>query len=440
MSHALPRLQIHSNNPHLLQTEDGNPFLMIGDTAWELFHRLTNEEAIWYFDQRKRQKFNMIWAVVLAEFDGLRTPDRYGQLPLIDEDPSKLNEEYFARLDMLIQAAADRGLYVGLLPTWGDKVTAPWGAGPRIFDVENAYNYANFLAKRYKNQSNLLWVLGGDRPPKIEEGTWMEPYAKDLGLEAEDWTPIWDEFARGIIDGTDGKALITYHPQGGSERTSRYLHDKSWLHLNAMQTGHGNGRDQNVDAMIAQDYAKLPPKPTFDAEPCYEDHPVSPWPTWDPKDGYFDEYDVRRTIYRGIFAGGCGVIYGHHSVWQFASEHKPWVNHAKMDWKTAVLRPGAEQLWVLRSIFEDVDFAQLRPADEFLVNVIGEGGDEIRALATNNHILVYMPHSSSVEIAGAGEKGTWVDPRSGEKSLATKIENRFYAPNDIDWVVIVERE
>lgn len=28
-------------------------------------------------------------------------------------------------------------LYVALVPTWGDKLTAPWGAGPRLFRSDN---------------------------------------------------------------------------------------------------------------------------------------------------------------------------------------------------------------------------------------------------------------------------------------------------------------
>src|SRR5690606_2233883 len=56
---------------HYLQYEDGTPFFWLGDTAWELFHRLTREEIMQYFDNRKEKGFNVIQAVVLAEMDGL---------------------------------------------------------------------------------------------------------------------------------------------------------------------------------------------------------------------------------------------------------------------------------------------------------------------------------------------------------------------------------
>ncbi|MEJ2238994.1 MAG: DUF4038 domain-containing protein, partial [Gemmatimonadales bacterium] len=70
----LPRLQVSDNGRYLV-TEAGNPFFYLGDTAWELFHRLNREEADLYLEQRAAQGFTVIQAVVLAEFDGLTQPN-----------------------------------------------------------------------------------------------------------------------------------------------------------------------------------------------------------------------------------------------------------------------------------------------------------------------------------------------------------------------------
>ena len=91
-------LQISSDG-HYLQHEDGTPFFWLGDTAWELFHRLTREETELFLEKRRVQGFNVIQSVVLAEFDGLRSPNRYGELPLVDLDPNKPNEIYFKHID-----------------------------------------------------------------------------------------------------------------------------------------------------------------------------------------------------------------------------------------------------------------------------------------------------------------------------------------------------
>ena len=85
----LPRLRVSERDPHFLETEDGQPFFLLGDTAWELFHRLTRDESEFYFANRAAKGFNLICAVALAEFDGLRVPNAYGDVPLHDDDPRR---------------------------------------------------------------------------------------------------------------------------------------------------------------------------------------------------------------------------------------------------------------------------------------------------------------------------------------------------------------
>jgi hypothetical protein len=68
-------LRVSSGGRHL-ETLDGRPFFWLGDTAWELFHRLDREEADLYLATRAAQGFNVVQAVVLAEQDGLGTPQR----------------------------------------------------------------------------------------------------------------------------------------------------------------------------------------------------------------------------------------------------------------------------------------------------------------------------------------------------------------------------
>src|SRR5215472_10274937 len=93
-SEPLPKLKV-SDNHHFLVTESGQPFFWLGDTAWELFHRLNREEAERYLQNRAAKGFTVIQAVVLAELAGLTDPNPYGELPLVDNDPTKPNENYF---------------------------------------------------------------------------------------------------------------------------------------------------------------------------------------------------------------------------------------------------------------------------------------------------------------------------------------------------------
>src|SRR5690606_32417346 len=113
--------------------DDGSSFFYLGDTAWELFHRLDREEATRYLENRADKGFTVIQAVVLAELDGLNTPNAYGEKPLLDNDPTQPNEAYFEHVDFIVNKAEELGMFIGMLPTWGDKFNKQWGLGPEIF-------------------------------------------------------------------------------------------------------------------------------------------------------------------------------------------------------------------------------------------------------------------------------------------------------------------
>src|SRR5689334_17944566 len=121
-----------SENRRFLVQDDGYPFFYLGDTAWELFHRLNHEDADLYLRDRADKRFTVIQAVVLAEHQFDR-PNAYGDQPLVDNDLSRPNEAYFRHVDTIVNRAAELGLWIGMLPTWGDKWNTKWGKGPELF-------------------------------------------------------------------------------------------------------------------------------------------------------------------------------------------------------------------------------------------------------------------------------------------------------------------
>ena len=164
----LPKLKV-SDNHRFLVTESGTPFFWLGDTAWELFHRLNREDAERYLRDRAEKGFTVIQAVALAEVNGLGDPNSYGHLPLENNDPTKPavkdgpQNDYWDHVDFIVEKANSLGLYIGFLPTWGDKWNKKWGMGPEIFTPQNAETYGEWLGQRYKDKG-IVWVLGGDRP------------------------------------------------------------------------------------------------------------------------------------------------------------------------------------------------------------------------------------------------------------------------------------
>jgi len=147
---------------------DGQPFFYLGDTAWELFHRLDRKDADRYLEDRAEKGFTVIQAVVLAEMDGLNTPNAYGHRPLIENDPTRPDvregerNDYWDQVDYIVHRAAELGMFVGMLPTWGDKWVKRWGVGPEIFSPENAESYGEWLGRRYRDDP-IIWILGGDQ-------------------------------------------------------------------------------------------------------------------------------------------------------------------------------------------------------------------------------------------------------------------------------------
>ncbi len=420
-----------SKNHHFLQHQDGTPFLYLGDTAWELFHRLDRELAGKYIDARRRQGFTVIQAVVLAEFDGLTTPNANGDKPLIDNDPSKPNEAYFAFVDWVVQRAAGQGLFIGMLPTWGDKVVLEsWGKGPVIFPVDKpeiARAWGRYLGARYKNAPNIIWILGGDRNGK--------------GFE-----PVWNAMAEGLTEGDGGNHLKTYHPSGG-QSSSAWFHDAPWLDFNMMQSSHG-AKDIPNDLMIDKDYARTPTKPVLDGELRYENHPVN----WKPlENGWFDAFDVRQGTYWSVFAGGMGVTYGCHDVWQFHQRGYEPIAFSRYNWYDAMTAEGAWDILHLRRLLLSRPFFDRVPDQEMIVEGIGEGQARVRATRGHAYAFVYLPTGAPVtlrlgRISGEEILAWWFNPRTGEARPAGRYPNRstrqFEPPGPhgrgLDWVLVLD--
>jgi hypothetical protein len=430
----MEKIQVSENHRFLI-SESGLPFFWLGDTAWELFHRLNLKEIKEYFQDRSDKGFNLIQAVILAEVDGLSVPNTYNHLPLFDNNPDKPNEAYFDFIQTVIQMASEFGLYIGLLPTWGDKVAHLWGSGPVIFNPQNARSYGFFLGHRYQNFNNIIWILGGDRPAITQEHNYL---------------PVWSAMSEGIDEGCGYKPIKTYHPMGGYS-SSEWLSTENWLDFNMIQSGHGGGRDVSVWKMIEEDYKLIPARPTLDGEPNYEDHPVSPWPTWDPSNGYFTDYDVRKQLYRSIFAGGCGVTYGHHSIWQMITPRRAPITYPLIfDYKIAMQRPGSYQVKHLKNLILSRPYLSRIPDQSIFFTNYDEASNY--QLATrdldSSYLMVYTPSQKPISItmsriSGQAAQAWWYKPKDGTTRtigiFPTEGIAHFNPPSDeLDWVLVLD--
>lgn len=427
-SESLPALEVSEDGRRLVHP-DGAPFFWLGDTAWELFHRLDREDAETYLDDRAEKGFTVVQAVVLAELDGLETPNPYGERPLEENDPTQPNEAYFEHVDYIIEQATKRGLYVGLLPTWGDKFNKSWGTGPEIFTPENARTFGEFLGGRYRD-APVIWILGGDRNPADEEDK-----------------AIIRAMAEGLATGDEGQHLMTYHPQGGSQ-SWQWFHGDEWLDFNLFQSSHGAFDLPNYRT-TREGFLLRPAKPVLDGEPRYEDHPVD----WDPNRGWFDAFDVRQAAYWSVLSGAFGHTYGNHNIWQMWTPDREPVSSARTPWPEALDHAGARHMGYLRELFLSRPFLDLVPDQSVLVEPTHTGGTHQRAArgADGQVLIAYTPYGEPVSVwvgvlEGDEAQAYWFNPRTGEENDLGIIEasgTETFSPPEApgrghDWVLVID--
>jgi hypothetical protein len=423
-------LRVSPDGRHLVDA-DGRPFLYLADTAWELFHRLTREEADRYLRDRAEKGFTVIQAVALG-LEGLDAPNAYGERGLEGNDPARPNERYFAHVDWIVDRAAGLGLAVAMLPTWGDvwhsRQSEP---GPKVFDERSALGYGRFIGGRYRDRP-VIFVLGGDRNAETAEDR-----------------AIVRAFAAGLKE-TAPEHLITYHPRGPG-RSSDVFHADAWLDFDMIQSSH-TGRGSVTGFNVDHDRALVPPKPTVDGEPRYEALIVDFYNEGADSALRFDDVDVRMAAYRSLLAGAAGHTYGNNNVWQMWAPGRESALGADTPWFEALDHPGAFQMGYLRRLLESRPWQTLEPAQDLLVGPNRPGAGFARAALASDRsfALVYSPEGDPVAV-DQGRLGAvdvtswWFDPRYGRAypihtGVGTAIQ--FFTPpssgRGCDWILVLD--
>jgi hypothetical protein len=408
---------------------DGRPWFLLGDTAWELFRRLDPDQAREYLRVRAGQGFNTVLAVAVSEFDARTVPNTAGDLPFVDDDPGQPNEAFWRHVDAVVTSANGYGLTVGLLPTWGTH----WHDGSVPFlDPSSAHAFGGWIAARYQH-NDIIWVLGGDRP-----------------IETSPQRETVDAMAAGIRAVVGARQLLTFHPPGRAS-SADFLADTGWVDFDMIQSGHAGLTTPNYE-FVTQDLARHGARPTLDAEPNYEDHPVMS-PTWKPLPEWrFDDRDVRRAAYHAVFAGACGHVYGAHPVWQM---YQPGltepINSPARSWAEAMTLPGAEQMRHLAAFATAVTIGSWTPDQRVLHAGIGVMDAHQATMVRRDEpgVLAYLPRGRAVELdlrrwPDRPWRAHWFDPRTGEwQDTAPIAGGRVRVPHPFpgeDAVLLLEPE
>jgi hypothetical protein len=428
-----------SENHRFFADGNGKPFFWLGDTGWLLFTKLTREEAVSYLDDRAQKGFNVIQVMLLHD---LSATSVYGDSalskrdvanPLLTERNSinQSNEyDYWDHVDFVIDQAEKRGIYMALVPVWGSNVKA--GKVNR----EQAKVYAEFLAQRYKDRPNIIWMNGGD-------------------IRGSDSLSVWNTIGE-TLRLNDPNHLITFHPYGRCQ-SSKWVHNEKWLGFNLFQSGHRRYDQDDTELKYGEDnwryvetdYRLLPPKPVLDGEPSYEGIPQGLHDTLQP---YWNADDVRRYAYWSVFAGACGHTYGDNAVMQFykPSDNKPAYG-AKEYWTDAINDPGASQMIWLKKLMLSRPFFDRVPDQSMITGSQGEKYDHQIATRGKNYAFIYTYTGKNIlintgKIKGDQIKASWYSPRDGNTTSIGIFPNNgvleFNPPGDPkngnDWVLILD--
>jgi hypothetical protein len=439
----LPALKI-SDNGRYFMTEDGKPFFWLGDTSWLLFKNVNREDAELFLENRRQKGFNVIQIMVLHT---LAIQNAYGQKALIDNDVTQpnitegsdpadsLQYDYWDHADYIIKLAESKGIYAALVPVWGSNI--------RNVTPDQATIYGKWIAGRYKDYSNIIWLNGGD-------------------INGADSTATWHALGEAIRS-VDTTHLMTFHPRGRTSSTD-WFHNAPWLDFNMFQSGHrtyAQGVSNTTSGQkeygednwryMEEDWGKTPAKPSLDGEPSYENIPhglggrrsEGEVPRWKAP-------DVRRYAYWSVFAGGAGFTYGENSIMQMLTPGDPDANYtATLDWRQAQDAEGAGQMHFVKELILAQPSYFDRVPDQSLV--AGENGERYeRVIATRgaDFALFYTytgrPFAVNMgKIAGENVKAQWYSPRDGSYTPLGEMANsgtaEFDPPGEIadgnDWVL-----
>jgi hypothetical protein len=313
-------------------------------------------------------------------------------------------------VDWIVKRAEEKGLVIAMLPCW-----ARWVNNEPVINISNASAYGKLLGARYKDQKNIVWVLGGDRYPD-------QPEVR----------PVWRALAAGLKEGEKGGTqphLMTFHAMGGVS-SSKWFHSDAWLDFNMIQTF---STPQHIVRLVSDDTRLIPAKPTVLAEGAYEGGGYN-FP------GGITAYVARYQGYWSLFAGGMGYTYGTSQIWRMG------------DWKPQLSLTGGKTMEWMRALMDSRPLVTLVGDQGELLAPVNDGTRTTLALrcTAGKCAMVYITDGHEInvncsKIGAVNLKAWWYNPRTGVPAeigtIAGTGQKSFKPPtsgSDNDWILVLD--
>lgn len=415
-------LKISSNNRYLVD-QNGRPFFYAADTSWTMLGYLSVDDAKKLIDIRKSQGFSAIQTILVPWGAGRSSSARGAAFT--NNDLTKPNEAYFSAVDQIMDYAETKGMVLYIPPLWmannGGWAYSEYGEGDPTPSQAAFTSFMTWVGNRYKNQGNIIWVMGGDD----EIGT--STSLKIAGANA--------------LRAADPNHLMTYHP-----RWAEYgLKDQPWFDFYAFQKN---------DITAPYPYQQVrealgisPTKPVLDAEPPYE-------PSTAMQSGNVTTALMNRRFgWWAALSGAMGVVYGGpQGSWAVGYKSSP-------NWSSDIERTQAKHTGNINKILSPLGWQKLSPDWDSATVISGRGSyggtDYVTAGRADDGSLIvaYVPSARSVSLDMSKMSGAatvqWFDPASGEsagtsQTVANSGSQSFATPGnnsegDSDWVLVVRK-
>jgi hypothetical protein len=405
-------LHLESGKRYLLDAQN-RPFLIQGDSPWDLIAQLKREDVDFYLETRRQQGFNTVMVELIEHYYSDNPPNNaYGIAPFTRAgDFSTPNEAYFAHAEYVIAKANEKGILVLLTPAYMgyNGGTDGWYAEMVANGTTKLRAYGQYVANRFRAYDNILWVQGGDR-------------------DVADKT-LARAIANGIRDiDTAGKWLQTFHGDRGTSALE-WLNTTSdpWLNVNNIYT------TQDTVVTEARGQYSGSTMPFLLIEGGYEGLEI-------------DGAGVRAQAYQAVLAGAMGQLMGNFPVWYFGS-----------GWQAALTTTGAATLGYLPELFRStsIEWWNLVPDSNgtVLTSSAGSGLSGAAAARTNDGsaVLVFTPVSRTLTInmtklSGSQVSARWFNPATGAfatisgSPFSNTGTRSFTSPSGRDSVLVLQSQ
>ncbi len=414
-----------SGDGHHLEHEDGTPFFLLGDTAWNGPMLSTPEEWTVYLADRQEKRFNAV-LFLPTQFRAC-AGTRDGRRAYYGREPIRIDPLFFQQIDARVDQINEAGMLgVPLLLHAGKDTTLNVG-----FDLgpHEAMLLARYMVARYGGHS-VLWDF-------VSESSFE-------GDQVERWKTVGRQ-----VFGRGAGHPVTLHPYGRRWVPDELLAEP-WLDVLGYQSDHSDD-DGHWEWILhgppSVSWQKKPARPVINLEPPYEGHLGHPGRV------LFDDFHVRRASYWSVLvAPPAGVVYGGHGVWGWDDGSGPPMAHPESGtpkpWREALQLPGATSMMHMAELMSTIEWWRLRPFGELLVDQPG-GEDVTKTVVAarteaGDLALIYAPTNSRVVLNLTSLKApvhmTWVNARSGEREDVGDVADDQWAgvpSGPGDWLLVI---